>query len=541
MIEVALSKITKTYGFNIVLSDFDLEIKTGDRVGLIGQNGCGKTTVLKIIHGDENYSKGSVSISREATLGYFNQMPLVVSDETTIKDVLSRGLKEILAIEKELRDVESQMGELTDPNDLDSLMNRYAVLSENYEEMGGYETESKIAKICEGFNIDRSRLDQSFNSLSGGEKTIVSLASLMISNPTVLLLDEPTNHLDIKTLEWFEGFLVNYKGTVIVVSHDQYFLDKVTNRIVLIDRGKAENFIGNYSNYIEENEKRITLEFEMYKDQQKLIQEMKKSIKKLYEFGRLASPGGESFFKRAASIQKRLDKIEILDRPQANISIPISFEIEKRSGKDALKINDLSIYIGDRCLFKNVSFKIRYGDKVCLLGNNGSGKSTLIKSIIESRDVSDGLIVIGYSVSFGYIPQEITFENENATVLEIARECFEGSETHLRAALNRFLFCEDCVFKRVGSLSGGEKVRLKLFSLIQKKANFIILDEPTNHIDINTKEVFEDALSDFKGTLLFVSHDRFFINKLAQRVLAIENETITSYLGNYEYYKEHRR
>jgi len=541
MIEVSMSKISKSYGFNIVLDNFDLELKTGERVGLIGQNGCGKSTVFKIITGEENYNSGEISTRRGATIGYFNQMPLVVGDDTTIKDVLSKGVQQIYSMEKGLRDLELQMSSTEDPDKLDILMKRYGNLSIRYEECGGYEVEATIAKICEDFNIDRSRLDDHFNNLSGGEKAIVTLASLMISNPSILLLDEPTNHLDISALEWFENFLINYSGTVLVVSHDQYFLDRVVNRIVLIQRGKADNYVGNYSAYVEENEKRITLEFEAYKDQQKMIQAMKKSIKKLYEFGRLATPGGEAFFKRAASIQKRLDKLEILDKPQTDLNIPLSFDIERRSGKDALVVKNLDVLVGERILFENASFLIRYGEKVCLIGDNGSGKSTLIKTILNAREAFGGEIKIGYSVKIGYIPQEIVFDNEDKTVLEVARESFDGNETHLRASLNRFLFCEDGVFKKVGFLSGGEKVRLKLFSLIQQKANFIILDEPTNHIDINTKEILEEALEDFKGTLLFVSHDRFFINKLAKRTLAIEHERISSYIGNYDFYKTHRR
>lgn len=542
MIELNLNKVVKSFGLKKVLDGFDLELKTGERIALIGPNGSGKTTIFKMIMGEENVNSGNISVKKGATLGMLSQIPQTYSDDVTVLDVIKSGKQQLFDLEIKIREIENKMT-IASQEKLDVLLKRYGVLQELYENMGGYQLESDLSKICNGFKINDDMLGRKYNTLSGGEKTIVNFASLILSEPTILLLDEPTNHLDIDTLEWLEGYLSNYNGSIIISSHDRYFLDKVANKTVLIDRGKSEIFFGNYSYYMVENERRIMAEFEEFKDQQKQIAAMKASIKKLQEFGRLAAPGGESFFKRAASIQKRLDKIELLDKPEEKKELPLDFQIKQRSGKDVLKVEDLSVIIGDKVLFDGANMHIMYGDKACLMGKNGSGKSTLIKMILENSDAEllGGSIDLGSSVVIGYLPQEIKFDNENATILDTARKFYEGTETHLRASLAKFLFYGENVFKRVGTLSGGEKVRLKLFELIQKKANFLILDEPTNHIDIDTREMLEEALNEYNGTILFVSHDRYFIDKLAKETFEIEEEKIHKYLGNYTDFKEQKR
>ncbi len=539
MIELSLSKVEKNFGFKKVLNGFSLELKTGERVALIGPNGSGKTTIFKIITGEENLNAGNISVRKGATVGMLSQIPPTFPKETTVKEILLIGKAKVLEIEQKMRELEKRMATCT-PEQMDVLLKSYGTLQEAFDNLGGYQLESDINKVCNGFKIKPEMLDRKFNTLSGGEKTIVYFASLILSEPSILLLDEPTNHLDIDTLEWLEEYLKNYKGSILISSHDRYFLDKVTTKTILIERGKEEVFFGNYSYYLEENERRIMAEFEDFKDQQKQIAAMKASIKKLQEFGRLAFPGGESFFKRAASIQKRLDKIELLDKPETKKEIPLDFQVEKRSGKEVLIIDNLSLMIGDRILLEDANMHIRYGEKVCLMGKNGTGKSTIIKLLFNDTpaEIVDGEIKLGSNVNIGYLPQEIHFEDENATVLDTARRFFDGSETALRATLAKFLFYGENVFKKVGSLSGGEKVRLKLLELIQKKANFLILDEPTNHIDIDTKEMLEEALNEYSGTILFISHDRYFINKLAKRTLCIEDGHINSYLGNYDDYKE---
>ena len=407
-------------------------------------------------------------------------------------------------------------------------------------DLDGYTIDSKISELCNKFRIDENMLNREFNTLSGGEKTIVNLASIMLSNPDILLLDEPTNNLDIDTLEWLESYLKSYNGTIILCSHDRYFLDKVVSKIVLIERGKSEIFFGNYSYYLKENERRTLAEFEQYKDQQKMIEAMKRKIKQLQEFGKLAYPGGESFFRRAASIQKRLDKIEVLDKPETAKEIPLNFQMIDRSGKQVLMIRDLDLTVADKDLLDQVSFDIVFKDRTCLMGKNGSGKSTLIKYIMGLYENEDGNdhVRIGSNVKIGYIPQIITFEDDNATILDVARKSFYGNETHLRASLAKFMFNGENVFKRVGTLSGGEKVRLKLFELMQKNVNLLIMDEPTNHIDITTQEVLEEALKEYSGTILFISHDRYFINEIARKILYIEDKKITEYLGNYDDYRD---
>ena len=539
MIELSLSKVEKNFGFKKVLNGFSLELKTGERVALIGPNGSGKTTIFKIITGEENLNAGNISIRKGATVGMLSQIPPTFPKETTVKEILLIGKAKVIETEQKLRELENKLTTCKE-KDINNLLKSYGTLQEKFDNLGGYQLESDINKVCNGFKIKPEMLDRKFNTLSGGEKTIVYFASLILSEPSILLLDEPTNHLDIDTLEWLEEYLKNYKGSILISSHDRYFLDKVTTKTILIERGKEEVFFGNYSYYLEENERRIMSEFEDFKDQQKQIAAMKASIKKLQEFGRLAFPGGESFFKRAASIQKRLDKIELLDKPETKKELPLDFQVQKRSGKEVLIIDNLSLMIGDRILLEDANMHIRYGEKVCLMGKNGTGKSTIIKLLFNDTpaEIVDGEIKLGSNVNIGYLPQEIHFEDENATVLDTARRFFDGSETALRATLAKFLFYGENVFKKVGSLSGGEKVRLKLLELIQKKANFLILDEPTNHIDIDTKEMLEEALNEYSGTILFISHDRYFINKLAKRTLCIEDGHINSYLGNYDDYKE---
>ena len=539
MIEIALNNAKRSFGFKNVLDGFNFEADSGDRIGLIGPNGCGKTTIFKIIAGQEKLDSGMITVRRGATLGLLSQIPPKVSDNCTVKDFLLRNFEELFNIEKKLREYEMKFAILSD-DELSKALKSYGKLQERFQSLGGYEIDEKLNKVCQGFNISEDMFNQSYNTLSGGEKTIVNLASLIIKNPDILLLDEPTNHLDIDTLEWFEKFLSSYKGTVIISSHDRYFLDRVVTKIVFVDKGRSEVYNGNYSYYLKESERRALAEFEDYKNQQKQIEAMKAAIKRLRQWG--MEGDNPRLFRRAASIEKKLEKMEVIDRPETKKTLPLDFEIENRSGNNVLIVDDLSLVAGDKILLENASMQLRYGEKVCLMGKNGSGKSTFVKAILnpETKQIWQGSIKIGSQVSIGYIPQEIHFENDNATVLEVARKEFDGGETQLRASLAKFLFYGENVFKRVGNLSGGEKVRLKLFELIQKKANFLILDEPTNHIDIDTREILEEALSEYHGTLFFVSHDRYFINQLAERIEYIEDNNFVEYLGNYDYYKEQK-
>lgn len=539
MMDISIANAKKNYGFKNVLDGFALDVTSGEKIGLIGPNGCGKTTLFKLITKEEGLDSGSISIRKGANVRLLSQMPPVVDDECTVRNILTRDFKDVFEIEAHMKELEKQMA-VADPNELERVLDRYGKLQNRFMDLDGYTIDSKISELCNKFRIDENMLNRKFNTLSGGEKTIVNLTSIMLSNPDILLLDEPTNNLDIDTLEWLESYLKSYTGTIILCSHDRYFLDKIVSKIVLIERGKSEIFFGNYSYYLEENERRTLAEFEQYKDQQKMIEAMKRKIKQLQEFGKLAYPGGESFFKRAASIQKRLDKIELLDKPETAKEIPLNFQMTDRSGKQVLMVRDFDLTVADKNLLDQVSFDVAFKDRTCLMGKNGSGKSTLIKYIMNlyENEQDDSHVRIGSNVSIGYIPQTITFEDDNATILDVARKSYYGSETHLRASLAKFMFNGENVFKRVGTLSGGEKVRLKLFELMQKNVNLLIMDEPTNHIDITTQEVLEEALKDYPGTILFISHDRYFINEIAEKILYIEDKEIKEYLGNYDDYRE---
>lgn len=533
MIEISLNNIKKSFGFKNILDGLNIEIKTGDRVSIIGENGSGKTTILNIINSIEGIDSGTIAIRKGAKIGYLNQQPENIYNNKIVKEILYDSYKDVLDIEKQLKKYEDKMSK--ESGNI-SIINKYVDIQEKFINLGGYEINTMIDKVSFGMNINYL-LGKNYDTLSGGEQKRVVLASIIAKNPNILLLDEPTNHLDINTIEWLEEYLNKYNGTIVVVSHDRYFLDKVTNKTILIENGKAIVFHSNYSKYLIENEERVEREFKEYKDQQKLIVALKKKIKQLEEFGRLAYPGGESFYKRAENIRKRLDRLEKKDRPIIKKELPITFEIDKRTGKDVLIIDNYNLYIENSELINNINLKINYKDKICIIGNNGCGKSTLLKRIVEN---SSDNIKIGSNVKIGYIPQQINF-NEEISILDYAKKYYNGEEAHLRSALFKFQFYGENVFKKVTKLSGGEKVRLMLFTLIQDNCNFIILDEPTNHIDISTKETLEDALINYEATILFVSHDRYFINKLANKVLYISDKKITEYCGNYDYFIEHKK
>ena len=527
MIDISINKVCKNYGFGNVLDNVSFDINTGEIISIVGENGSGKSTLLKVIAKEENPSSGIISIRKGASIGYLSQIAdLSINDK--VKDILYRSLKNIFAIEERLKKYEEMMLDADDRN-LEIIIKKYSDLQEKYISLGGYEQVEKVGKIVNGFKIGHL-LDINYNNLSGGEKRIVSFAALMINNPDILLLDEPTNHLDIETLEWLEKYLKSYKGTVVIVSHDRYFLDNISNKIILLENGSIEIFHTNYSGFLIENEKRISMEFKEYKDQQKEIKAMRESVKKLREFGSLGD--NEKLFKRAKAIEKRIDKIEKINRPKEKTIIPLAFTTGSRSGKEVLTIKKLDVHFGEKIIFNHASMNVYYKDRVCLIGKNGSGKSTLIKKIISCHEN----VVLGTNIKIGYIPQEITFSKDES-VYDLARQYFKGEESHLRSALYKFMFVGENIFKKISKLSGGEKVRLKLFCLMQDEVNFLILDEPTNHIDIITREILEDTLKEYQGTILFVSHDRYFINKVATKIVSIEDKKLEEYIGNYDDYK----
>lgn len=523
MIEISLNKINKNYGFNSVLNNLSFDIKTNERVALIGRNGCGKSTTLKIIMGIETCDSGSVSIRKESKIGYLTQIPPVEEDNITAREVYLRGVEDLFLLENKINTfVNNMSSKEKDIKTLDRLQEEFRI-------KGGYNLKEKIERIRNGFKISDELLDREYNKLSGGEKTLINLASIVLSNPDILLLDEPTNHLDIDTLEWFEEYLVNYNGTVVIISHDRYFLDRTVTKIIEMENGSAEIYYGNYSYYLEESEKRLMLEFKNYKNQQKEIKALKEAIIRYREWG--AKGDNPTFFRRANAIESRLEKMEIIEKPKVKSDLKIALNVDERTSNRVLVLSNFDMSIGNKELLCGANMQVYYKERVCLMGKNGAGKTTLIKNIINNTHEN---IKLGTNIKIGYIPQEIRFDNENLTIYEHMRGIFVGSESELRSKLNQFYFTSDNINKKLKSLSGGEKVRLKLLELILKNANLLILDEPTNHIDIDTREILEESLLNYDGTILFISHDRYFVNKIATKIVMIQDKKLITYEGNYD-------
>lgn len=514
----------------------NLTLKTGERAAIIGCNGAGKSTVLKIIMKQENISAGTINIRKNATIGILRQIYEYEETNPNVYTFLQRSFEHFFELETKLKKLENEMSYEKDDEKMSELLQKYGNVQQKYIQMGGYDIQEKFNKICSGLQINEKMLNQNYNDLSGGEKTIVNLGALLLKEPSILLLDEPTNHLDMEKLEWLEKFLKEYKGTILMVSHDRYFLDKIATKTILLENGKEKIYFGNYSYFLKEDEKRTLAEFENYKNQQKMIKKMKESIKTLRKFGELAK--NEMFFKRAKSIEKKLAKIEQLPQVDLEQKTLLNFKlnIDSRSGKDVVIINNLNKNFESKNIFENANLQIHYGEKIALIGKNGTGKSTLLKIIMNEDCEYTGEIKIGQSVNIGYIPQEINFEDDNQTILNFFEQFDNRNETEIRTSLAKYMFRGNDVFKKVSSLSGGEKVRLILAKLLKQNINFLILDEPTNHIDIETRELLEEAIKEYSGTVLLVSHDRYFINNLAERIVEVKEKRFFSYVGNYDEY-----
>lgn len=536
MIEIELNNIIKNYGLKNVLNGMNLTLKTGEKAVLIGCNGAGKSTVFKIITKQESISSGTINIRKNATIGMLKQIYEYEETNPNVYTFLQRSFEHFFELETKLKKLEDEMSYEKDDEKISELLQKYGNVQQKYIQMGGYDIQEKFNKICSGLQINEKMLNQNYNDLSGGEKTIVNLGALLLKEPSILLLDEPTNHLDMEKLEWLEKFLKEYKGTILMVSHDRYFLDKIATKTILLENGKEKIYFGNYSYFLKEDEKRTLAEFENYKNQQKMIKKMKESIKTLRKFGELAK--NEMFFKRAKSIEKKLAKIEQLPQVDLEQKTLLNFKlnIDSRSGKDVVIINNLNENFESKNIFENANLQIHYGEKIALIGKNGTGKSTLLKIIMNEDCEYTGEIKIGQSVNIGYIPQEIKFEDDNQTILNFFEQFDNRNETEIRTSLAKYMFRGNDVFKKVSSLSGGEKVRLILAKLLKQNINFLILDEPTNHIDIETRELLEEAIKEYSGTVLFVSHDRYFINNLAERIVEVKEKRFFSYVGNYDEY-----
>lgn len=526
MIEIGINQVYKNFGFKNVLNGLSFEVIAGERVALVGRNGTGKSTVLKMIAGEQMPDRGTVSLRRGATVGYLEQIPMLVDSHLTVWNVLIKSFDRVYEAEQRLRDLEGEMAATEDPDALDVLMKRYASAQNLFETLGGYEMEENLSRLVAGFGLEEL-LSRPFNILSGGQKTIVKLACTILSRPDILLLDEPTNHLDMKTLAWFEEMLLKYAGTIVIVSHDRYFLDKVATKTVIFSKGRCETFGGNYTFSLEEQQRQLLVEFEHYKTQQKKIAAMRAAIKRYREWGLK----NDEFYRKAKELEHRIERMEMIEKPELEkAKVPIRFA-GARTGKEVLRLDGFSFAYGDLRLFDGADLLVREREKVCLLGDNGTGKTTLIRAILKEERGYLGELTVSPGAKVGYIPQEIRFEDDQDTVVSAFRREYTSTEGEARNLLARFFFFGDGVFKRVSMLSGGEKVLLKLAVLVMRQVNFLILDEPTNHIDIETREMLEEALNDYTGTLLFISHDRYFIRKVASRVVAIEGQKIVEVHG----------
>jgi ATPase subunit of ABC transporter with duplicated ATPase domains len=481
------------------------------------------------------YDEGWVKVSKGTTCSYLEQIPQYAENVKVI-DVLNSSFEEVHRLEAEMHVLEKSMLNI-DGTELKRILARYSKLMQLYEIKGGYDIEEKLSKICKGLKFNESFLEQDFNMLSGGEKTTVVLGKLLIDTPDVLLLDEPTNHLDMDSIEWLQDYIKSYKGTVVVVSHDRYFLDYVTTKIIEVENKECETYIGNYSEYMRQKELNLQIQINNFKEQNKKISHTEQSIKELREWAMKAD--NNKFFRRAASMQIKLDKIERIEKPILKKQyIKMDIKSDKRSGNLVMKVSGLSKNFGSKVIFKEADLLLRYGERVALIGPNGSGKTTFLKILLGEVVPDDVEISMGSNVMMAYLPQNIVFEDEEQTVLDYFREDISVLEGKAREHLAKFMFCGGNVFKRIKHLSGGERARLKLCKLLFKDINLLILDEPTNHLDIASIESIEAALSNFKGTTLFISHDRFFINRICERVIAIEEHRFVTYLGNYDYYKQ---
>ena len=521
MIILSAQHIAKSFGVNAVLRDVSLTVQQGDRIGLVGVNGCGKSTLMRILAGLDAQDGGEISLVRGLRVGYLAQQNMVTSGETVWNE-LQKVYEQVFAMEKKLRELEDEMAHAhTD--------------AQRFEEADGYSWKSMVSGVLNGLGFKPAQYDQCVDSLSGGEQTRLCLARLLLQKPDLLLLDEPTNHLDMETLQWLENYLAAYKGSVLVISHDRYFLDHVCTGIVEILMGASEQYNGNYTRYIAQRQERFESRMRAYEIQQKEIERQQAIIARYRMFNR------EKSIRAAESREKALDRMEKLEKPVDERAIRFSFEARRRTGEDVLQLTEISKSFGEKHLFHDLTLRVRAGDRVALIGPNGVGKSTLIKIIVGEEQPDTGFIRYGSNVDIGYYDQHQSTLHADKTALDEIWDRFPQMEqSNVRGALGMFLFTGDDVFKPIHTLSGGEKGRVALTALMLRKDNLLLLDEPTNNLDMDSREVLEDALTDFGGTIITVSHDRYFINRIANRIIEMQPDGVTEYIGNYDDYIERK-
>ena len=524
--------ISKSFGSDTILENVSFHIEEHEKAAVVGINGAGKSTLLKIIIGELPADSGEVVVSKGKTIGYLAQHQDLESSRTIYEEVLEIK-RPIIQTEERIRQLETQMKD-AEGDALESMLSEYSRLNHQFELANGYAYKSEVTGVLKGLGFTEEEFTKPVNTLSGGQKTRVSLGRLLLSNPDIILLDEPTNHLDMESIAWLENYLINYSGSVIIVAHDRYFLNRVVKKIIELDRGHSQVYLGNYDEYSQKRAMIRQAQMKAYLNQQQEIRHQQEVIAKLKSFNR------EKSIKRAESREKMLAKVEVLEKPtEVNDAMSITLEPRTESGNDVLTIRNLGKAFGSLNLFQHVDIDIRRGERIAVIGNNGAGKSTLLKIIMGMLPADAGEIRPGARVHVGYYDQEQQVLHPEKTIFEEIQDAYPDMDnTRVRSVLAAFLFTGDDVFKKISDLSGGERGRVSLAKLMLSEANFLILDEPTNHLDITSKEILEDALNHYTGTVLYVSHDRYFINKTATRILELTGQTFINYIGNYDYYLE---
>ena len=529
MIEISVSGLVKEFEVGSrILDGLTFQVDTGERVGLLGKNGSGKTTLFRILTGEVDWDEGEVMIAPGRRLGLISQIPVYPAGYT-VEDVLDTAFARLHQMEREMEELALQMSEDADP----ALLRRYDSLTAAFEAGGGYDAQTQKNKVCNGLTIPQTMREQLFDALSGGEKTRVNLARLILEDTDVLLLDEPTNHLDLHAVEWLEEYLSRFKGTVLAISHDRFFLDRVVNRVIEIQDGKAEFYEGNYTFYAVEKERRYEEKLRQYEKEQAKIQQLEKSAEQLRVW---AYSGMDKTFRRAKSMEKRIERMRTMDKPTKDRKLEVGFGQREFHGDEVLTTKGLSKGYGEKNLFHDLDLEIIGGERIGLIGDNGTGKSTLIKLITGEELPDSGKLRMGPTVKIGYLPQVVSFDHPERTLVDTMIYDQDCTAQTARNRLAAFNFRGEDVFKQVSVLSGGERSRLRLCMLMDEKINFLILDEPTNHLDIASREWIEEAVEDYDGVLLFVSHDRYFIDRFATRIWELEDGVITDFRGDYRQY-----
>lgn len=533
MVDISVSGLKKEYEVGgKVLDGLQFQIESGERVGILGKNGAGKTTLFRMLTGELEPDEGEVLLAPGRRVGLISQIPVYPPDYT-VEDVLGTAFSDLLTMEQDMQTLAQEMETKHDP----ALLRRYDGLMSSYEAGGGYEMKTRLAKVCNGLGIGQEMRKKPFQKLSGGEKTRINLARLLLVDTDILLLDEPTNHLDLNATQWLEEYLEKYKGTVLTISHDRYFLDRVISRAIELRDGKAEFYAGNYSFYAVEKERRYLEQLRQYEKEQAKIEQLQEAADKLHLW---AFMGNDKLHKRAFSMEKRMERLKQTDKPKQDRKLTVKFGEKVFCGDDFYSVEKLSKSFGDQTLFDNLELTIEAGDRIALLGDNGAGKSTFLKIITEEIRPNTGRLKKGPTVSMGYLPQQIHFSHPERNLIDTMLYEANCTTQQARDRLAGFHFRGEEAFKSVSRLSGGEQSRLRLCMLMDSKINFLILDEPTNHLDLGSREWIEEAVEDFEGTLLFVSHDRYFIDRFANRIWTLEQGTIQDFRGDYTAYQAMR-